>query len=312
VQGVAPSWTVYMTGGLSNDDFVPEGAPEGSHNPPEDVNATGVTFFQTMGIPIVAGRSFGPQDTASSQKVAIINQALARTRFPNMNPVGKRFHTDNGTGDWVQIVGVCGDTRYANLRDPAPPQFFMPYVQQQEVGGLNYAIRTQLSPDQLVPALRGVVQKVDRDLPIIDIRTQREQIDANMQIERTFATLTSGFGVLALALACVGIYGIMAYSVANRRNEIGIRLALGAQPGQVRGMILCESTWLAIAGIAVGASAALGLTRLVKSMLYGIQPYDPLTMAGGVFILLAVALAASWIPARRAAGVQPMEALRHE
>jgi predicted permease len=312
VQGVGPSWSAYMTGGLSNDDFVPEGAPKGSQNPPEDVNATGVGFFQTMGIPIVAGRSFGPQDTASSQKVAIINQALARTRFPNMNPVGKRFHTDNGTGDWVQIVGVCGDTRYANLRDPAPPQFFMPYVQQQEVGGLNYAIRTQLSPDQLIPALRAVVQKVDRDLPIIDIRTQREQIDANMQIERTFATLTSGFGVLALALACVGIYGIMAYSVANRRNEIGIRLALGAQPGQVRGMILCESTWLAIAGIAVGASAALGLTRLVKSMLYGIQPYDPLTMAGGVFILLAVALAASWIPARRAAGVQPMEALRHE
>jgi ABC-type antimicrobial peptide transport system permease subunit len=177
---------------------------------------------------------------------------------------------------------------------------------------MTYAVRTQLSPGTLLPALRSVVQQADRDLPIVDVRTQREQIDENMQTERMFAALTAGFGALAVALACVGIYGIMAYSVANRRNEIGIRLALGAQPGQVRGMILRESTWLAVAGIAVGVGAALGLTRLVKSMLYGIQPYDPATLAGGVLILLAVALAASWIPARRAAGVQPMEALRHE
>jgi ABC-type antimicrobial peptide transport system permease subunit len=164
----------------------------------------------------------------------------------------------------------------------------------------------------MAPALRRVVQGIDPDLPMIDIRTQEEQIDANMQIERMFAALTSGFGVLALALACVGIYGIMAYSVANRRNEIGIRLALGAKPGQVRRMILRESGALALAGIAVGAAAALGMTRLVKSMLYGIQPYDPATLTACVLLLLAVALAASWIPARRAAGVQPMEALRHE
>jgi len=131
-------------------------------------------------------------------------------------------------------------------------------------------------------------------------------------MERLFAALTVGFGVLALALACVGIYGVMAYSVANRTNEIGIRLALGAQPGQVRRMILGESTWLAAAGVIAGVGAALGLTRLVKTMLYGIQPWDPATMIGGVLILLAVALAASWIPARRAARVQPMVALRHE
>ena len=169
-----------------------------------------------------------------------------------------------------------------------------------------------LDPSQLVPALRRVVQTQDRDLPIINIRTQQEQIDATMQQERMFAALTAGFGVLALALACVGIYGIMAYSVANRRNEIGIRMALGAQPGQVRGMILRESSWLAGAGVLVGVAAAMALTRLVKSMLYGVQPWDPATMAAGALLLLGVALVASWIPARRAAGVQPMEALRHE
>jgi len=198
------------------------------------------------------------------------------------------------------------------LRDVPPPQFFMPYVQQPKVGGLTYAIRTTLPVAGLVPALRRVVQGADRDLPMVNIRTQQEQIDSNMQMERMFAALTAGFGLLALALACVGIYGIMAYSVANRTNEIGIRLALGAQPGQVRGMILRESAWLAAAGIVAGVGAALGLTRLVKSMLYGVQPWDPATMIGGVLVLLAVALAASWIPARRAARVQPMEALRHE
>lgn len=145
-----------------------------------------------------------------------------------------------------------------------------------------------------------------------DVRTQQEQIGESMRMERALAALIGGFGMLALALAAVGIYGIMAYSVANRRNEIGIRLALGAQPAQVRGMILRESTWLAVAGIVAGMGAALLLTRLVKSMLYGIQPYDPTTMAAGILVLLAVAVAASWIPARRAAGVQPMEALRHE
>jgi len=313
VEGVTLSSTPFIAGNMSNSDFLPEGQKDANdHSGAVDFNEVGSAFFQTMGIPMVSGRSFGPQDTPASQRVAVINQALARQRFPNMNPVGKRFRTDGDEKDWVQIVGVCADTRYATLRDEPPPQFFMPYVQQKGVGGLTYAIRTQLPPSQIVAGLRHVVQQADRDLPIVDLRTQREQIDSNMQMERAFATLSTGFGVLALALACVGIYGIMAYTVANRRNEIGIRMALGAQPGQVRGMILRESTWLAVAGIVAGAGAAMGLTRLVKSMLYGIQPNDPLTIAGGALILLAVALAASWIPARRAARVQPMEALRHE
>jgi len=319
VERVAQSSTPYLAGNMSNDDFIPESEKATNEHPPEYVNLVGNGFFQTLGIPMIAGRSFGAQDTSSSPKVGIINQALAKKRFPNVNPIGQRFRADGAADAWIQIIGICADTRYASLRDPAPPQFFLPYVQRNDVGGLRndvggltYAIRTELDAAQLVPALRGVVQKIDRDLPIVDVRTQREQIAANMQMERTFAALTSGFGLLALILACVGIYGVMAYSVANRRNEIGIRLALGAQPGQVRGMILRQSTGLAIAGIVVGLVAALGLTRLVKSMLYGIQPYDPLSLAAGVFLLLTVALAASWIPARRAARVQPMEALRHE
>jgi predicted permease len=313
VGGVAPGWLAYIADNMANDDFMPEGeTPSSDHGGAEDVNFVGNSFFQIMGIPVVSGRSFGPQDTETSQRVAIINQALATKRFPHVDPVGKRFQTGDEKHEWVQIVGICANTRYANLRDEGPPQFFMPYVQQAEVGGMTYAIRTPLTPGELMPALRRVVQQTDRDLPIIDIRTQQEQIDATMQQERMFAALTTGFGVLALALASVGIYGIMAYSVANRTNEIGIRLALGAQPGQVRGMILRESGWLASVGVVVGVGGALALTRLVKSMLYGVQPGDPATLVGGSLLLLGVALAASWIPARRAAAVQPMDALRHE
>lgn len=272
-----------------------------------------MNFFQTLGIPIVAGRSFGSQDTATSPKVGVINQTLARTRFPGLNPVGKRFRADRDSkSDWIQIVGICGDSHYMNMRETPPAQFFLPYIQQPEVRGMTYQLRTRLPAAALSPALQQVVQSVDRDLPITNMRTQREQINATMQMERTLAALTAGFGVLALVLACVGVYGIMAYSVAQRTNEIGIRLALGAQQGQVRKMILTESAWLALAGIVAGGAAALALARLIGSMLYGIKAYDPATMASGVVLLLAVTLAASWIPARRAAGVQPMEALRHE
>ena len=191
--------------------------------------------------------------------------------------------------------------------------FYQPFTQGPNLSeGATYEVRTRLTPKSVAPALRRAVQAIDPDLPLIDLRTQREQIDAAMQQERIFASLTAAFGVLALALACVGIYGTMAYSVARRTNEIGIRLALGAMPRQVLGMVLREASWLSLTGIAVGLGVALLLTRLVKSMLYGLQPADPVSLMGGAILLVAVALAASWFPARRAAGVQPMEALRHE
>ena len=322
VIAVAPAQDVYINEDRSATDFLPAGETyNASQSQGEDYNVVGNQFFNALRIPIVAGRAFGEQDTANSPKVAVINQSLARSRFPGQNPIGKRFVTDPHESDGgdgvlaqnsIEIVGVCGDTKYMNLRDEPPPQFFLPYVQQSSVGGMAYEIRTSVKPETVVTALRGIVRQVDPDLGLVKVRTQDEQIESALQQERLFVTLTSGFGLLALALACVGIYGVMAYQVANRTNEIGIRLALGAQPGQVRGMILRESTGLASAGVIVGVAAALGLTRLVKSMLYGIEAWDPLTMICGVLILMAVALAASWIPARRAAGVQPMEALRHE
>ncbi|HWA94683.1 MAG TPA: ABC transporter permease [Terracidiphilus sp.] len=322
VESATAAQVAYVSNELSDTDFLPAGESfQPNAHQVEDLNVVGTDFFQTMGIPILAGRGFGPQDTATSEKVAVINEALVRKRFPGQNPVGKRFRTETHDSDgfantnpneWIRIVGVCGNTRYTNLRQEPPAQFILPYVQQKSVGGMTYELRTRLAPDAIVPALRKIVQNIDPDLPLVDVRTQDEQIAADTMQERLFVTLTSGFGLLALALAAVGIYGVMSYSVSQRRSEIGIRLALGAVPSQVRGMVLRESTWIAMAGIAAGMGGAILLTRLVKSMLYGIAPNDPLTLAAGGAVLLLVALVSSWIPARRAARVQPMEALRHE
>ena len=319
VEAVTPSQVVYIADDRMRRDFLPE-SEQNLHRKSEAefYNVVGENFFPTLGIPIVAGRGFGQQDTATSLQVGIINESLARKRFSNQNPIGQRFSISKQDRDghsvhvWIVIVGVCKDVRYSNLRTDPPPQFFLLFTQQPEVGAMSYEIRTAMKPESILPALRQVAQQIAPDLPLANVRTQDQQIEAAMQQERVFVTLTSGFGVLALALASVGVYGIMAYSVAQRTNEIGIRLALGALPSQVRGMILRESTWLAGVGVAAGAAAALVLCRLLRSMLYGIRPDDPATMVGGVAILLAVALAASWIPARRAAGVEPFEALRHE
>jgi Acidobacterial duplicated orphan permease len=314
VERVASALSPYIASSMSSVRFLPEGeASTQQKQQVEYFNLVGTNFFQTLEIPMIAGRAFGSEDTATSEKVGIINESLARKRFPNVNPIGKRFRVPNLLkNDLVRIVGICSDTHYERLQGNPPPQFILPFVQQNEMNGMTFIVRSRLAPGVLAHTLRQIVQQADRDLPVIDIRTQREQINESIQMQRTIAALTCAFGFLALALACVGIYGVMAFSVAQRRNEIGIRLALGAQPGQVCGMVLGESAFLAATGIVVGVAAALCLTRLVKSMLYGIQPWDPTTLTGGVLTLLIVALAASWAPARRAARVQPMETLRHE
>ena len=177
---------------------------------------------------------------------------------------------------------------------------------------MTYAVRTQLPAAVILPAIRNAVQSIDKDLPLRDIRTQNEQIEDSISQERLFATLTAAFGILALILACIGIYGIMAYNVARRTSEIGIRMALGARSRQVLLMILRESSWLAILGVAAGLAAAFALTRFVRTMLYGLRPTDPTTLIAATIILLAIAIAAAYGPARRASRIDPMQALRHE
>jgi len=310
----------YLSGQLLRTNFLPQGETiDTRRDQTEPYNAVGIHFFETLGIPIVAGRAFNGADSALSPKVAVINQRLAATRCPNQNPIGRHVsvgvyagYGDVLTSDPLEIIGVCGDTLYADLHGVPPSQLFVPYVQQRQVRRLTYQIRTHTSPEAIVPALRRVVHAADPALPLVNVRTQQDLIDSDLADERLLVSVTSTFGSLALVLASAGVYGLMAYSVAQRTKEIGIRMALGALPRQMLNMVLVEASSLSAAAIAIGVGASFIVTRFVKSMLFGIAPSDPPTLWGSAALLMIVALGASWIPARRAARVQPIEALRRD
>jgi len=310
VDSVTLSTEPLLANTMSNDDFVPDSQTQKLARGEQTalINFVGNGFFATMGIPLLSGRPFDNTDTETSQKVAIINQSLARKFFPNTNPVGTTFNKDH-----ILIVGICADAKYFQLRDETPPTFYLPYRQESNAeDGATFEVRLRTSPEGVLPAVREAVSAIDKDLPLIDVRTQTQQIDEILSSERLFAALTGAFGFLALILACIGIYGIMAYTVARRINEIGIRMALGAQAGQILRMVLGEASCLAVFGIAIGLGAALWLTRFLETLLYGLKPSDPATLIGAALLLLATAVAAGWVPAWRASRVQPMEALRHE
>jgi predicted permease len=299
--------------GNSGATFHVSGRPREKGERRIQTNSVSREFFRTMGIAILRGRGFGAQDTATSPKVAVINQTLARKYFPNEDPVGKTFVTDfDDFAAPLTIVGVAADSKHADLRSEIPPTFYAFYEQRVEPGRMMVALHTEQDPASVLPAARAVVAEVDRDLPLTDVRTMQEQVKLTTTNERIFAQLTSGFGVLALVLASIGIYGIMAYTVARRTGEIGIRMALGARSGQVLTMVLREVSWMALAGVALGVCAAVGLGRLVSSMLYGLKASDPLTLAGIGGLLILIALLAGLGPARRAARIDPVQALRHE
>jgi predicted permease len=314
IQAVTLTGLTLIAGNVGIHTFIPEGQqrkPEG--NPSVQTNDVGQSFFSTYGIPIVAGRGFTPSDTETSRKVAVVNESLAKKYFPNVNPIGRTFEAGYRDPIRIEIVGVCGDAKYDRVRNDPEPTFYTPYRQNKNgVPRATFALATRLDAATLAPSLRQAVQSVDRNLPLLDVRTQQEQIAASMQHERIFANLTAAFGVLALVLACVGIYGIMAWMVSRRRQEIGIRIALGARSEQVQGMVLREAAWMTLLGVAAGLGGALASGRVVASLLYGVKAWDPATFAVSATVLVLVALVASWIPARRAAGVDPIRALRHE
>jgi predicted permease len=298
---------------MSNTGFFPEGQPARTGDDSLAMeNEVGQHFFETYSIPILYGRTFTSADTPHSSKVAVINEALAKRNFPHANPVGKTFHYGETDGDIYQIIGVSANAKYANLRDAPTATVYVLSRQQKEESEMTYVVRTNLGLAAILPSLRSAAREVDKDIPLRNPRTQIEQINATIMQERLFATLTSAFGLLALILAAIGIYGIMAYTVSRRTSEIGVRMALGARPQQVRLMVLRESGWMAIVGIAVGIGASIGLARLVRAMLYGLTPNDPTTLIGTTCLLFLIALTAAYGPARRASRIDPMQALRHE
>jgi predicted permease len=276
---------------------------------PTFVNTVGERFFATMGVPIVMGRSFDAHDRPESPKVAVVNQRFVRAYLSSGNPIGRRFKSGSDT---FEVVGVSGDTPYDRARSPVPPTWFTVLGQAEETEAMTFEVRTMVSVPAILPPIREAVRAVDEDLPVFDVRTQVQQIDATVSRERLFVLLTCAFGALAVVLASVGIYGVLMQSVARRTGEIGIRLALGALRADVLVMVLREASILAGIGVVAGTAAAVGLGRYLESMLFGVTPLDPTAIGGAMAAMLIVALTAAWAPARRACRLDPMAALRHE
>lgn len=272
-------------------------------------------FFETLQIQLLAGRSLSPQDTLQSQKVAVINQAAARKFFGNENPVGKYIGIGRGTkGNEIEIVGVVSDVKYDDLRKDAPPTTYLSAAQFTEfiAAEANFTIRLDGNPAAIVGAVREAVRQADPNLPITNMRTQTEQNARTFAQEKLFAQLTSFFGLLTLGLVSIGLYGMMSYSVSQRRREMGIRLALGAQAGDLLRMVLKQGMTVVVLGIALGGALAWGTSRLLTGYLFGVSATNPLVFTLMSVLLLAVALIACFIPARRATKVDPMIALRCE
>ena len=336
-----------LSGNHSSDDVHLDGAPPKSNVSVEWL-AVGLDFFSTMRIPMLAGRTFTPADFASAAATnaavtaaadapanatrpsgplsvnqseaqaapvpVIINESFAREFFPNQDPVGK--HVGNAQEDepptgpqpGYLIVGIAGNTKYNNLRVEIEPTMYLPQVGNSA----HFELRTTADPLALVKAVNGVVSSVDDNLPLFDVRTQTKQIEQTLFLDRLVSQISSAFALLALVLACIGLYGLLSYEVTRRTRELGIRMALGAQRRDLLRLVVGQGVLLVLIGAAIGIAAAIGLTRFMSTILYGVHANDPLTFAGVAILLTLVALAACYIPARRAMRVDPIIALRYE
>ncbi len=277
-------------------------------------NAVGTDFFRTLGMPLVSGREFELGDIDETPKVAIVNEAFAR-KFElgatGNDVVGKRMAT-GGTDELdIEIVGFVKDAKYSAVKQAVPPVYYIPYRQNDGgVGTMNFYVRAQSDAEAILPMLRNVVSGLDDSLPIENLVTMKQQVRDTLILDRVLSTLSAAFAVLATILAAVGLYGVLAYAVAQRTRVIGLRMALGADGGRVRRLVLRQLSWMAIPGAVVGTLAALGLGRAAASLLYEMRSHDPGVFAGAAVLLVGVAMIAGLIPAARASRISPMEALR--
>jgi predicted permease len=286
--------------------------------PDEDMspyyNAISPGYCATLGLKLVAGREFVASDIGNSHKVGIVNEKWAQKYFGGRNAVGRHFGFggDPGTKTDIEIVGVAKNAKYNSMRGEMSAQNFVPFDQTDILTDITVYVRTQLSPEQMFTSVRATVRDLDANLPVYGMRTLDAQLDQSLVLERLTTFLAGVFGLLATLLAAVGLYGVMAYNVGRKTREIGIRIALGAPSASVVWLVMREVLAMLGWGVAIALPAAWGLAQLVRSQLYGITPNDPLTMAAATLAIMLVATLAGYIPARRAAHVDPMVALRYE
>ncbi|HZQ54265.1 MAG TPA: ABC transporter permease [Bryobacteraceae bacterium] len=321
IPGVASAgYTTFLpltnSGGTS--PFVVEGAPPPPPGQSNDANHRVISsdYFRTMGIRLRAGRFFRNSDTAKAPPVAMINEAMARQYWPGQNPLGHRFQLAGVSGVWFTIVGVVDDIRQTGLDVNGRPEMYFPYTQAPGAQGYttprDLAVRVEGDPVAYARALEAAVWRVDRNQPIADVMPMKELIRDKLISREVALKLIAAFAGLALLLAALGLYGLLAYTVLQRRGEIGVRMALGAEPRQVSAAVLREGLQLVLAGVAIGAAGSWAAMRSLQSLLYGVAPTDAWVLAGSAFVLVAIGLIASYLPAHRAAAIDPATALRYE
>jgi predicted permease len=320
VESVAIGGYVPMQGEDSGSNVSIEGYTAGDGEDMDTaINMVGPAYFRTLGAAVIAGREFDARDVAGAEKVAIVNQAFVK-RFitrqsPGRNPIGMRMRRGSGGPLDLQIVGVVQDMQNSNMRETVKPAFYLSYAQGRTAAsalGATFLVRTRNDASAMTPAVRSVIAQLDRNLPVFGVATMSTRIDDSMYTDRLLAALSTAFGILALLLTAVGLYGVIAYVVSRRTAEIGIRMALGATQGNVVTLVLREVGLLAILGAAGGLAMAYSATQAVQSQLFGVAGLDPLVLGSTIVVLGLVSLAASAIPAVRAARIQPLVALRHE
>jgi predicted permease len=276
-------------------------------------NAVGAEYFRTLGTPIRYGRDISDADTEVEPKVAIINETFVERYLPNQNPLGHQIAISaNKNAPQYTIAGVASNSKYTGVREKDPPTAYFPYKQMRGISAMHVELRTTGNPLTRLPEVQRVVREIAPDLPLLRPTTQQQQFESTFSDERLFARLSMFFGLLAALLVATGLYGTLSYAVSRRTSEVGIRLALGARRGQVLWMVLGESLIMCLAGIVVGSPLAIFCSRLLRSMLFGVVPGDPATFASALVGIVVVALVASVLPARRAASIDPMVALRYE
>jgi predicted permease len=315
VRGVALSNPALLSGSVNSTSIFVRGRvyPTGQRDLNNGINRLVIStnFFEMMEIPIVLGRGFTPRDNETAPKIVVINEAAAKKYFPNENPVGQRFGSSVETTDQLEIVGVLRDAKYNSVRDPAPPTMYVPYLQAR-AGSAVIEVRTAGDPVAVTSGVREAVRQVEPNLPMMDVSTQLEQVERRFAQEKIFAQACTLFGGLALLVASIGLFGLMSYAVARRTNEIGIRMALGAQRADVMRQVLVESMILVTVGVGIGVAGSLGAGRFVSTLLFGLAPTDMLTITAATGLMIAVSALAGFLPARRASRVDPMVALRYD
>ena len=310
IQGASFALMVFNQGEWTDPIIVP-GRTAGAHDPEIHHDIVGRRYFDVLRMPVILGRTLSERDTAAAPKVAVINETMAQVYFPGGSPVGRTFSIGHGLS-WkdIEIVGVVRDAKYDRLQERPKPAAFYPHAQH---GGILYTFIARYSgPSAPVPEIKRAVADIDPNLPIDHFRPLAQLVGDSVQHQRLVAQLSTLFGFLAALLACVGIYGVMSYGIARRTNEFGVRMALGARKRDVLGMVLREALSLVLTGVAIGIALALAASRLVASLLFGLQPYDPVVLAAAALVMVAVALLAGWLPARRATRIDPIAALRYE